>query len=82
MLGIGNVSKAVMALDDDEKSYITIGNVSTGTPKRTTVNESGLYALIMKSRKPEARAFRKWVTDEVLPAIRETAPCLAWKFEV
>lgn len=37
-----------------------------------TVNESGLYALIFKSRKPEAKAFRKWVTSEVLPSIRKT----------
>jgi prophage antirepressor-like protein len=37
-----------------------------------TVNESGLYSLIFTSRKPEAKRFRKWVTNEVLPAIRQT----------
>lgn len=43
-----------------------------GNPNRTIVNESGLYDLILDSRKPEARAFRRWVTSEVLPSIRKT----------
>lgn len=62
---------ALRALDDDEKGT---QNVSTpGGPQRLTlVNESGLYALIFASRKPEARRFRRWVTGEVLPSIRKT----------
>lgn len=58
-------------LDDDEK-----GVYSTQTPggsqMMNIVNESGLYALVLGSRKPEAKAFKRWVTHEVLPAIRRT----------
>lgn len=76
VLEIGNVSQAVSRLDDDEKSDITTNDTSSNgvTQKRsmTIVNESGLYSLIMKSRKPEAKAFKKWVTSEVLPSIRKT----------
>lgn len=69
-LGIGNSRDAVTALDEDEKG---VGNTDTlgGTQRTTFVSESGLYALIFRSRKPEARAFRKWVTAEVLPALRK-----------
>lgn len=42
-----------------------------GKQDLTTVNESGLYSLILRSRKPEAKAFRRWVTSEVLPSIRK-----------
>lgn len=56
-------------LDDDEKRTEIIP--SAGGPQETSIiSESGLYTLIFKSRKPEARRFRKWVTSEVLPAIR------------
>ena len=76
VLEIGNVSQAVSRLDDDEKSDITTNDTSSNgvTQKRsmTIVNESGLYSLIMKSRKPEASSFQKWVTAEVLPSIRKT----------
>lgn len=60
---------ATRHLDDDEKGVHPIG-----VPPQpvTVINESGLYALILKSRKPEAVPFRKWVTGEVLPAIRKT----------
>jgi prophage antirepressor-like protein len=43
-----------------------------GNPNSLVINESGLYSLILKSRKPEAKAFKKWVTSEVLPTIRKT----------
>ena len=70
-LAIRNHRDALMHLDDDEK-----GVVSTDTPGGTqnisVVNESGLYALVLRSRKPEARKFAKWVTKEVLPSIRQT----------
>lgn len=76
VLEIGNVSQATTRLDDDEKADITTNDTSSNgvTQKRnmTIVNESGLYALIMKSRKPEAKSFQKWVTSEVLPSIRKT----------
>ena len=74
ILGFRDAEHAVRRLDDDETAVETLG----GTPNRgtlqeyTVVSESGLYALIFRSRKPAARQFRKWVTSEVLPAIRKT----------
>jgi hypothetical protein len=62
-------------LDDDEVSNLANNEVrNIDIPNRgvNIINESGLYNLIFRSRKPEARAFRKWVTAEVLPAIRKT----------
>lgn len=58
-------------LDDDEKGVVTV-NTPGGPQQMLCVTESGLYALIFKSRKEQAREFRKWVTAEVLPAIRQT----------
>lgn len=60
-------------LDDDEVCLLKKEN-SPSLPNRGVygVNESGLYSLILKSRKPEAKAFKKWVTSEVLPTIRKT----------
>jgi prophage antirepressor-like protein len=70
-LGIGNSREALSSLDDDEKG-VSITDTLGGPQELATVNESGLYALIFRSRKPEARLFRKWVTGVVLPAIRKT----------
>lgn len=71
VLEIGNPSQAASRLDDDEKGVIT--NDTPGGPQQMVViNESGLYSLILTSRKPEAKRFKKWVTSEVLPAIRKT----------
>ena len=66
-----NARMAVGRLDDDEKG---VTNVDTpgGDQASLIVNESGLYNLIFTSRKPQAKAFRRWVTAEVLPAIRRT----------
>ena len=70
VLGIKNSRDAVQGLDDDEKG---VANTDTlgGKQELTFVNESGMYALIFQSRKPQARAFRKWVTGEVLPSLRK-----------
>lgn len=72
VLDITNNRDAVSRLDDDERMD-GVGITDTVGRKNyaTLVNESGLYALIFQSRKPEAKAFRKWVTSEVLPAIRK-----------
>lgn len=59
------------SLDDDEKGVSSV-HTPGGYQDMVVVNESGLYAIIFKSRKPEAVRFRKWVTNEVLPAIRRT----------
>jgi hypothetical protein len=64
-------SKAVSRLDADEQGTTTVRTLG-GPQEMLTVNESGLYGLIFTSRKPEAKRFRKWVTSEVLPAIRQT----------
>jgi anti-repressor protein len=67
VLGIGNPS--MVDFDRDEVRTLRI---TEGGPERRIINESGLYSMIMRSRKPEARTFRKWVTSEVLPQIRRT----------
>ncbi len=58
-------------LDDDEKGTHILRTLG-GNQEVTIINESGLYAAILKSRKPEAKKFKKWVTSEVLPSIRKT----------
>lgn len=70
-LGIANSPHAVSRLEDDEKNTIVL-NDSIGNPEKTIVNEYGLYNLILTSRKPEAKKFKRWVTHEVLPSIRKT----------
>lgn len=71
VLGISNHKDAVSRLDDDEKDGVGITDLIGRIQQTTVISESGLYALIFQSRKPEAKAFRKWVTSEVLPAIRK-----------
>ena len=66
-----DTSMAVKRLDEDEKLTQTMF-VSGQNRKTWLVNEPGLYSLILTSRKPEARAFKRWVTHEVLPSIRKT----------
>lgn len=72
VLGLNNVSQALTSLDIDEKRGVIINDVIGRNQEVRAVNESGLYSLIFQSRKPEAKSFRKWVTSEVLPAIRKT----------
>ena len=69
-LGLSNVGQAIVGLDEDEKSSITIDDGTPGNPNKAIITEAGLYNLIMRSRKPEAKAFRRWVTHDVLPSIR------------
>ena len=63
--------KALERLDDDEKGVNSI-HTPGGVQEMTTVNEPGLYALVLGSRKAEAKRFKRWVTHEVLPTIRKT----------
>ncbi|MCA1027826.1 phage antirepressor [Cytobacillus kochii] len=70
VLAIGNTSMALRRLDEDEKGVNTIETLG-GVQSMTTINEAGLYSLILSSRKPEAKQFRRWVTHEVLPSIRK-----------
>lgn len=70
VLGISKYRDAISKLDKDEGCPIEM-DTPGGMQKMTAISESGLYALILQSRKPEARTFRKWVTSEVLPSIRK-----------
>jgi prophage antirepressor-like protein len=71
ILGLGDTSKAVQSLENTEKGTTTVPTLG-GVQSMTIVNESGMYALIFRSRKIEAKAFRLWVTGTVLPQIRRT----------
>ena len=70
-LGISNSSDWAARLDDDEKGVAEI-ETPGGAQKLRIINESGLYSIILRSNKPEAKKFKKWITAEVLPAIRKT----------
>ena len=72
ILGLENSRKATAELDSDEKNTVTISDGIAGNPNKTIISEPGLYRLVMKSRKPEAKEFQRWVTHEVLPQIRKT----------
>ena len=75
-LEIGNSRDAVASLDDDEKG---VGIIDTpgGKQEMSIVSEPGLYSLILRSRKPEAKAFKRWVTHDILPSIRKTGAYVA-----
>lgn len=71
ILCLGNITEATKRLDDDEKSKDLIPTLG-GPQQMLIVNESGLYSLILRSNKPEAKPFKHWVTHEVLPSFRKT----------
>ena len=70
-LEISKYRDAVSRLDEDERGSFEV-DTPGGTQKMTAVTESGLYSLVLGSRKPEAKAFKRWITHEVLPTIRQT----------
>lgn len=70
-LGYATAKDAARNLDEDEKGRHIVPTLG-GNQDLTIISESGLYALVLRSRKPEARKFAKWVTSEVLPSIRKT----------
>lgn len=78
-LGYSNASKAVSThVDDEDKSFIMVdiadsqnGNVPTGQTKTAIINESGLYSLVLSSKLPTAKQFKRWITHEVIPSIRK-----------
>jgi len=72
VLDLENVTRALEGLDEDELSIAQLVDSAGRMQEMRTVLESGLYSLILRSRKPAARAFRRWVTHEVLPQIRRT----------
>lgn len=69
-LEVKNPSDALCRLDADERTLVLIEGASNGLPVNA-VNEPGLYSLVLGSRKPEAKAFRRWVTHDVIPSIRQ-----------
>lgn len=69
-LDLSNSRKALSRLEDDEKG-VTLSDTPGGKQEVATVNEYGLYSLVLSSRKPEAKEFKRWVTHEVLPSIRK-----------
>ncbi|OIQ69297.1 hypothetical protein GALL_491050 [mine drainage metagenome] len=71
VLGIVKPENAYSRLDDDERGTRTVGT-NGGPQEMVVLNESGLYSLILSSRKAQAKAFKRWVTHEVLPSIRRT----------
>jgi prophage antirepressor-like protein len=72
ILGLSNPSEALNTLDSDEKNTLRLSEGIRGNPNVNVINEPGLYRLIFKSIKPEAKKFQKWVCAEVLPQIRKT----------
>ncbi len=72
VLDIKNTSDAVSRLDTDEKQTIVLTDSLSRNPNKIIISESGLYALIFKSKKESAKKFRKWITKEVIPSIRKT----------
>ena len=70
-LGLGNVTEALRALDDDERGSEFL-NTLGGRQKMIIISEPGFYTLAARSSKPEAKAFSRWVRHDVLPSIRKT----------
>ena len=70
VLGLTNTTMVAQRLDDDEKG-LSLAETPGGHQRITTVTEAGMYAVVLRSDKPEARNFQRWITHEVLPAIRQ-----------
>lgn len=71
ILGYANARKAIADHVDDEDKGVTKCDTLGGIQDLTVINESGLYSLILSSKLPQAKAFKRWVTSEVLPSIRK-----------
>lgn len=71
VLGLAEPHRVAARLDEDDRTQMTVADPLGRMQDTTVVNESGLYNVILRSDKPEARQFKRWVTHEVLPAIRK-----------
>ena len=84
-LELTNTAQTISYLDDDEKG-VTTNYTPGGKQEMSMISEAGLYSLILRSRKPEAKAFKRWVTHDILPSIRKTgsysAPSAPAKAEI
>lgn len=76
VLGLSNITEALRNLDGDELTSEILKSGNQGREMKL-VSESGLYALVIRSNKPNAKKFRKWITSEVLPSIRKTGGYVA-----
>lgn len=76
-LDIINSRDAVARLDDDERNTVVLTDGIPGNPNKTVVNEPGMYTLVLGSRKPEAKAFKRWITHDVIPSIRKNGGYIA-----
>lgn len=70
-LDISNSRQALSRLDNDEKNSVILNDGTPGNPEKSIVNEYGLYNLVLSSRKPEAKEFKRWITHDVIPSIRQ-----------
>ena len=77
ILGYSNPRKALIDHVDDEDKGVTKCDTLGGKQKLTIINESGLYSLILSSKLPNAKKFKRWVTSEVLPIMRKTGGMVA-----
>ncbi|WP_423212044.1 phage antirepressor [Paracoccus yeei] len=71
VLGLTNPTEALRGLDDDEKNTLRVSEGVRGNPYANVISESGLYTLVLRSNKPTAKTFRRWITGTVLPALRK-----------
>ena len=76
ILALGNPRSSIALLDEDERGVHSMDTPS-GKQEMGIISEAGLYSLIIRSRKPEAKAFKRWVTHDVLPSIRKTGAYLS-----
>ena len=72
VLDIADARASLNLLDEDERDSIPVIDAMGREQRTIIINEPGLYSLILRSRKPEAKPFKRWITHEVLPAIRKT----------
>ncbi|MCV9368968.1 Bro-N domain-containing protein [Bacillus paralicheniformis] len=72
VLGITDARKSVNLLDEDERNSVPVTDSLGRNQETFIINEPGLYSLILRSRKPEAKQFKRWITHEVIPTIRKT----------
>lgn len=82
VLGLANTTEAIRGLDDDERNTLRVSEGIRGNPVANVISESGLFALVLRSNKPNATSFRKWVTATVLPAIRKDGSYIAGEEKV
>ncbi|MCA1183439.1 phage antirepressor [Bacillus licheniformis] len=77
VLGITDARKSVNLLDEDERNSVPVTDSLGRNQETFIINEPGLYSLILRSRKPEAKQFKRWITHEVIPTIRKTGGYVA-----